>query len=136
MVSKKSYASFIQIARDKKLEIHLVDDRIDSYHLMLKDGLVYYETFVLKNNGPEQLDFEEYQKQSALDSFSEGSLSVSIKDNTSLFSKPYDTLIVLSKDDEGDPLSIKSRKNGKDVQLMTITYDEDGDLQSITVGDF
>lgn len=52
-----------------------------------------------------------------------------------LFSKPYTKLTVLTKNDDGDPLTIRSRYQGTNVQLMTITYDADGDFQDADVSD-
>ncbi len=63
----------------------------------------------------------------------DGSINVG---NGSTFTKPFDKIIVLSKTDEGDPLQIKSQFNNIDIQLVTIVYDEDGDLQSIQVSDY
>lgn len=54
----------------------------------------------------------------------------------SIFTKQFDKLVVLSKTNEGEPLQIKSQRNNIDVQLVTITYDADGDLQSIEVSDY
>jgi hypothetical protein len=50
-----------------------------------------------------------------------------------LFSKPFDQLTVLTKNDDGDPLTIKSKLDGVDVQLLTITYDLDGDFQNAVI---
>lgn len=63
----------------------------------------------------------------------DGSINVA---NNSLFTKPFDKILILSKTDEGDPLQIKSQLNSIDMQLVTIVYDEDGDLQSIQVSDY
>jgi hypothetical protein len=52
-----------------------------------------------------------------------------------LFSKPFTRLEVLTKNDDGDPLTIRSSYNGTPVQLMTIVYDSDGDFQSADVVD-
>jgi hypothetical protein len=52
-----------------------------------------------------------------------------------LFSKPFTKLEVLTKNDDGDPLTIRSSYNGTNVQLMTIVYDSDGDFQSADVVD-
>jgi hypothetical protein len=52
-----------------------------------------------------------------------------------LFSKPLTGLEVLSKDDDGNPLEVQSLYNGTPVQLLTITYDTDGDLLSAIVTD-
>lgn len=64
---------------------------------------------------------------------SDGSINVG---NGSIFTKPFDKIIVLTKNDAGDPLQIKSQANNLDIQLVTIIYDEDGDLQSIQVSDY
>jgi hypothetical protein len=52
-----------------------------------------------------------------------------------LFTKPFTQLSVLTKNSDGDPLTIKSIYNGTDVQLMTIAYDSDGDLQQVSIAD-
>jgi len=52
-----------------------------------------------------------------------------------LFTKPFTQLTVLTKNSDGDPLTIKSIYNGTDVQLMTITYDSDGDFQQASITD-
>lgn len=53
-----------------------------------------------------------------------------------VFTKPYDSIIVLSKNEDGDPLTLKSSFGGNDVQLVTFTYDVDGDFQSLVVSDY
>lgn len=64
-------------------------------------------------------------------------LDVNIANNSAnLFTKPFDSLIVLSKTEYGDPLVIKSTLQGQDVQLVTLSYDDDGDFQSLQVSDF
>lgn len=50
-----------------------------------------------------------------------------------LFSKPFNKLTVLTKNDDGDPLTIRSSYNGVPVQLMTVIYDADGDFQDAEV---
>lgn len=52
-----------------------------------------------------------------------------------LFSKPFTKLTVLTKNDDGDPLTIRSAYLGTPVQLMTIVYDADGDFQDAEVVD-
>jgi hypothetical protein len=56
-------------------------------------------------------------------------------DKNKLFSKPLTGLEVLSKDDEGNPLQIRSSFNGNPVQLLTLAYDSDGDFLSAVVTD-
>jgi len=56
--------------------------------------------------------------------------------SSTIFTKPYNKLLVLSKNDNGDPLEIKTQLNGTDVQLATITYDADGDLLQLELSDF
>lgn len=56
--------------------------------------------------------------------------------NINVFSKPFNSIMVLSKTIDGDPLEIKSQFNNIDVQLVTIIYDEDGDFQSLRVSDY
>jgi len=53
----------------------------------------------------------------------------------SLFSKPYNKLSILAKNDDGDPLSIQTSYLGTPVQLATLVYDVDGDLQDVEVSD-
>lgn len=53
----------------------------------------------------------------------------------SVFSKQFNKLEVLSKDDDGNPLEIKTSYNGVGVQLATIEYDLDGDLVSVETED-
>jgi hypothetical protein len=60
----------------------------------------------------------------------DGSANV-VRKNT-LFSLPYDQLTVLTKGANG-PLTIQSKLLGANVQLMTITYDIDGDFQKAVV---
>lgn len=63
-------------------------------------------------------------------------LDVNVANNSAnLFTKPFDSLIVLSKTEFGDPLVIKSSLQGQDVQIVTLTYDEEGDFQSLQVSD-
>lgn len=50
-----------------------------------------------------------------------------------LFSKPFTKLTVLSKNDDGDPLEIRSSYNGVPVQLLTIVYDAEGDFEDAEV---
>lgn len=52
-----------------------------------------------------------------------------------LFTKPFTKLTVLTKNDDGDPLTIRSAYQGVNVQLMTILYDSDGDFQDADVSD-
>lgn len=63
----------------------------------------------------------------------DGSINVG---NGAIFTKPYNAIMVLSKTEEGDPVQIKSQLNNVDVQLVTISYDSDGDLQGIQVSDY
>jgi len=51
------------------------------------------------------------------------------------FNKPYNKLTVLTKNDDGNPLTIRSRYFGTDVQLMTIIWDADGDFEDFEVVD-
>ncbi len=50
-----------------------------------------------------------------------------------VFSKPFDELEVLSKNDDGDPLVVVSRLNTNLVQTVTLTYDVDGDFQKLEI---
>lgn len=63
-------------------------------------------------------------------------LDVNIANNSNLFTKPFDKLLVLSKTEFGDPLVIKSQLNGEDVQLVTLQYDDEGDFLSLEVSNF
>lgn len=54
---KKSYSNFIEIVNSRRLEIQLTQDRFDIYHLIAKDGIVFYECHISKDT-PEALDFE------------------------------------------------------------------------------
>lgn len=53
----------------------------------------------------------------------------------SIFTKPYTQLTVLTKNDDGDPLTVRTRYNGTNVQLATITYDSNGDFEDVQVSD-
>ena len=64
-------------------------------------------------------------------------LDVSIVSGSgSIFTKPYNKIIVLTKNDEGDPLTIKTQLNNVDTQLATITYDADGDFLQLELSDY
>lgn len=52
-----------------------------------------------------------------------------------LFSKPFNEITVLSKNNDGNPLTVQTYKNNIPVQLLTISYDIDGDFQSAEVTD-
>lgn len=62
--------------------------------------------------------------------------SINVRNNTSIFTRPFDRLIVLTKTDEGEPLTIKSQLGGVDIQLATILYDVDGDFQGLEITDY
>ncbi len=49
------------------------------------------------------------------------------------FSKPYTGIRVETKDDDGNPTQIITNYAGTDVQMAVITYDADGDFQSLEV---
>lgn len=53
-----------------------------------------------------------------------------------LFTKPFNKMTVLSKNDDGDPLTIKTQYNGLNVQLATFIYDADGDFVDAEVSDY
>lgn len=55
---RKSWNEFSQIAQEKGLQIFFGDLRSDSYSLLAIDGQVNYECRIPKDNGPDQLDFE------------------------------------------------------------------------------
>lgn len=129
----KSYEEFINIVLQKNLKIHKVDEKNSAYYLVTRDGIVFYETYVVKDGGPEQLDYESNYLSTSLTSFPDG--SIPIVSNNGLFTKPYTNIVVLTKNEYGDPTTIKSIHNGTDAQLVTIVYDEDGDFQSANVSD-
>ncbi len=52
-----------------------------------------------------------------------------------VFTKPFTKLTVLTKNDDGDPLTIRSMYATTPVQLATIVYDSDGDFQDVEVSD-
>jgi hypothetical protein len=52
-----------------------------------------------------------------------------------LFTKPYNKLSVLSKNDDGNPLQVESYLAGVPKQLATIQYDSDGDFLDVEVSD-
>lgn len=63
-------------------------------------------------------------------------LDVSVVNNGgNLFSKPFNKILVLSKNEFGDPLLVKSQLNNVDVQLITLVYDEEEDLVSMEISD-
>lgn len=53
-----------------------------------------------------------------------------------IFTKPYNKIIVLTKNDQGDPTQIKTQFNGVDVQLAIITYDADGDFLQLELSTY
>lgn len=55
--------------------------------------------------------------------------------SSSLFTKPFNAIIVVSKTEFGDPLTIKSQLNNVDVQMITLTYDDNEDLVSLQISD-
>ena len=55
---KKSYSDFKTIAATKGLEIFFGDIRLESYHVLMVDGVLVYECFIPKDGGADQLDFE------------------------------------------------------------------------------
>jgi len=52
-----------------------------------------------------------------------------------LFTKAYNKLSVLSKNDDGNPLQVESFLNGTPIQLANIQYDADGDFLEVEVSD-
>ena len=133
MVYKKNYRDFFDIITEKKLKF-LAESKAGYYHLTSRDGIVFYETYVIKDGGLDQVDFELNHLPNAVKADEDSSLGV-VSLNNSLFSKAYTNVVVIAKNDCGDPLQIKSTHKGKDVQLITITYDSDGDFESATVSD-
>lgn len=130
MVLEKEYSDFISVVNSRNIKITFHEDST-YYHLVARDGIVFYETYVRKNGSSDQLDFENNYLAQASQSFPDGAIPVI--SNSGLFTKPYTNLIVLSKNEYGDPVTIKSVYHGVDAQLVTIVYDEDGDLQSANV---
>lgn len=53
----------------------------------------------------------------------------------SVFTKPYNRVRVVSKNDDGDPTQIITSYSGVDVQSAAILYDSDGDFQDLEVTD-
>lgn len=49
------------------------------------------------------------------------------------FSKPFDEIEVLTKNDDGNPTVIVSRLNTALVQTLTLTYDLDGDFKKMVI---
>ena len=92
----KSYQEFIGIVTSKNLIIHKVSDRNSAYYLVAKDGMLFYETYLAKDNGPDHLDFENNYAQRAVNAFPDNSMPVTI--SSSLFTKPYTNLQVVAKD--------------------------------------
>lgn len=62
----------------------------------------------------------------------EGSVLGNIKLNT-LVKVPYDDIEVTQFNNDGDPTEIFFRRNGNDVAIITITYNNDGDFQRAQV---
>lgn len=140
-IIEKTYADFISIVGSKNLSIMFKEEE-EYYELTARDGIIFYRTYVRKNGGTEQLDFETNYKPSSNTSFSdgsipikaaEGSIPVTVTGNIGFFTKPYNSISVVSKDACGNPTAIKSTYDGVDVQLLNIVYDADGDLQSAVV---
>jgi hypothetical protein len=55
---KRAYSQFKTIVSSKTLQIIYGDLRSDSYHIMALDGQITYETFIAKDGGADQIDFE------------------------------------------------------------------------------
>lgn len=127
-----SYSDFIAIVNTKQLKITFQDDS-GHYELTAREGIIFYKTYVRKNGASDQLDFETNYLPDATSSFPDGSIPVT--NNVGFFTKPYNSVSVLTKSECGNPTTIKSTYSGTDVQLLTIVYDADGDLQSVTVSD-
>lgn len=130
----KNYSEFIDIIIQKNLKIHKVDENNNAYYLVAKDGIIFYQTYVAKDGGPEQQDYERKYLPHSLTSFPDG--KVPITGGVGLFTKPYTGIIVLSKNEYGDPIVIKSINGMIDSQLVTIVYDDDGDFLSASVSDY
>lgn len=60
-------------------------------------------------------------------------LDVNITNKGDLFTKPFDKIMVMAKNEFGDPVLIKSQLGGVDIQQVALTYDDDGDFQSLEV---
>lgn len=50
-----------------------------------------------------------------------------------VFTKPFNKIQVLSKNDDGDPLIVVTKLNNVLVETATIVYDIDGDFESVEV---
>lgn len=62
-----------------------------------------------------------------------GEIGLDVNTLNRVFSKPFDELEVISKNDDGDPLIVVSRLNAVLVQTVTLTYDSDGDFKKLVV---
>lgn len=55
---RRSYSEFKTTVDSKSLDIFFGDTRADLYHVLALDESIIYETFIPKDNGVDQLDFE------------------------------------------------------------------------------
>lgn len=132
MVINKTYESFIEIVDSRTLTVTYLEE-LNHYHLFAKDGVIFYQTYIQKVNDPNYDDFMQNVRTGAYDKFQD--VSIPVVTGNKLFTKAFTNILVLSKNEYGDPLIVKSVYKGVDAQLLTIEYDEDGDFLSASVSD-
>lgn len=106
MKLKKTYSEFKSIIESKYLQVIYGDVRSDSYHLLAIDGPLTYETFVPKDGGADQLDFEANIQPS---------VTVRVSENP-------DWDFMESTFPTGTTELQTYKKNGNTVQTILITY--------------
>jgi hypothetical protein len=55
---RRSYDEFKSIVQSRGLQLISGDTRSDAYHIIAIDGQITYETFITKDGGLNQIDFE------------------------------------------------------------------------------
>lgn len=106
MKIKRSYSQFKSIVASKYLQVIYGDVRADAYHLIAIDGPLTYETFVSKDGGADQLDFEANIQPSV-------TVRVSENPDWDLMQSTYPTSTTELQ---------TYKKNGNTVQTILITY--------------
>lgn len=103
---KRSYSDFKTLVAAKSLQIIYGDVRSDAYHLLAIDGSMTYETFIPKDGGVDQLDFE---------STIQPSITVRVSENPDwdLMQSTYPSSVTELQ---------TYKKNGNTVQTILITY--------------
>lgn len=110
MIFRKIYSEFVEIVESRKLEIVLSSERSDSYHLVTKDGIVFYECIVAKDNSADHLHFNENFLPDLQNKFLEtGTNSVVWDEMITNFPTPTTDLYTY-------------KKNGEVVQTILVTY--------------